>query len=106
MSVTVADTNASQHLSNSFGFAHKPDELLANVGSGKAIWRITITPHASSIIEYALAFGEDDSVVTKLASDEAENFASTFGKVKSEWQKRFAAMFTSRNSYFSGFCRY
>ena len=94
--------DSSNHLANCFGFGRKPDELLVHEHSGQAIWRATLKPHTSLIINYALAIGEQDEAVHTLATQWMKHFDAAFAQVQSEWQKRFEAMFTPGNSCFSG----
>jgi len=89
-------------LANCFSFARKPDKILAQDGSGVAIWRITLKPRSSTNIDYALTLGAKEDDVRALAGKWVGSFSSAFEQVEHDWQERFEAMFTPNNRYFSG----
>jgi hypothetical protein len=89
-------------LANCFSFARKPDALSAQGNSGQALWRVKLRPKAVLVIDYVLAIGEKDPVVHDLAAHTAAHFDTAFQQVPRDWQKRFDAMFTLGNPYFSG----
>ncbi len=94
--------NSRQQLSNCFSFEQKPDELVVNKNSGDAIWSIILRPGTAKVINYVLTFGEKANEVRELALNSAANFNDSFAQVKVDWQKRWKAMFTPGNPYFSG----
>jgi hypothetical protein len=94
--------DATDQLANCFSFAHKPDELLVQENSEQAIWHLTLRPKKSTTIRYVLAIGESDEAVHSLAIKCATHFDAAFKQVQDDWQKRFDAMFTPKNSFFSG----
>ena len=89
-------------LGNCFSFEHKPAELLAQGSSGRAVWRQTLPPGGTLVVNYALAVGENGSEVHGLAAGWAGHFDAAFARVSDDWQQRFDAMFQPRNSFFSG----
>src|ERR1035438_1105783 len=92
----------SNQLANCFFFERKPDELLAQEHSGQAVWHVTLKPTASWTINYALAVGEREGAVRYLAMILNSQFDAIFAQVQNDWQNQFNAMFTPKNSYFSG----
>jgi hypothetical protein len=100
LSAILRDTEDG--LVNCFSFEQKPASLSFRDGSGEARWHISLDGHSSSTIDYVLSLGESEARVHDLAKDWASDFGSVFGKVKSDWQSRFDAMFTPNNKYFSG----
>lgn len=90
----------STNLANCFSFQQKPDELSAD---GKyALWHLTLKPHAAATINYALAIGEKNKTVEDFSEAWVKHFDTVFNQVPDDWQKRFNAMFTPVNPYFSG----
>src|ERR1035441_9643036 len=89
-------------LANCFSFEHTPDALSAQGNSGQALWRVTLRPAATLVINYVLAIGEKDEAVHELSGNLAAHFDAAFEQVQTDWQKRFTAMFTPANAYFSG----
>jgi hypothetical protein len=89
-------------LANCFSFAQAPDALSAEGDSGQALWRVTLSPRATLAVDYVLAIGEKEDAVHDLATNTADHFSMAFDEVKTDWQKRFDAMFALKNSYFSG----
>jgi len=99
---TLSLKDSRGELANCFGFARKPDQLLAQKGGGLAVWQLKLPAHGSATVDYVLAFGEKDADVALLAGKWAGHFDDVFAQVKTDWQKRFDAMFTPGNRYFSG----
>lgn len=93
---------SSSRLANCFAFERKPDVIARDPHSGQALWHISLKPGASVALNYALAFGTDGLAVHDLARRSAENFSAGFARVRSDWQRRFDAMFSPHNSFFSG----
>jgi hypothetical protein len=89
-------------LANCFSFERKPDGLSAQGDSGRAVWRATLRPKEVLSVNYVLAMGETDQAVHNLASNTAAHFDQAFAQVENDWEKRFDAMFTVKNPYFSG----
>jgi hypothetical protein len=89
-------------LANCFSFEHKPDALLVQGNSGQALWHVTLRPKEGLLINYVLAIGEQDEAVHELAGNLATHFDAAFAQIQTDWQKRFDAMFTPKNVYFSG----
>jgi hypothetical protein len=85
-----------------FAFASAPDELRAAGGEGEAIWHFTLPAKGVRTIEYTLAIGETGPAVPALALDWADHFSAAFDGCQRDWSRRFTAMFTPGNPYFSG----
>ncbi len=94
--------NSTQQLSNYFSFEMKPGNLKVGKNYGLATWKIKLEPKERKNINYALSFGEKENEVHDLALKSAAGFDASFKQVKSDWQKRWKAMFTPGNPYFSG----
>ena len=105
-------SNSSDHLANCFALMQKPNELTAGEHSGEAIWRVSLKPKESFTVNYVLAIDQEDarrSGILPLGKSggtplprEAVRFDAAFAQVQTDWQTRFAAMFTPGNPYFSG----
>jgi hypothetical protein len=93
-------TDPTNHLANCFGFEQKPDKLSAT--GAYAIWRLNLKPGGAAIINYTLAIGEENEEVGNLAESWAHYFDDAFDQVPVDWQRRFNAMFTPGNIFFSG----
>ncbi|MDE3059310.1 MAG: hypothetical protein KGJ59_15280, partial [Bacteroidota bacterium] len=94
--------DSRDQFSNCFSFEQAPDELFINTHSGEAGWNIALPPQAKRTINYVLIFGEKENQVHELAAASASHFDNAFKRVKTEWEKRWTAMFTPNNPYFSG----
>lgn len=99
---TLLMQDTKGELANCFSFEKKPGELVALGDSGQARWKVSLAPKSSYTVNYVLSFGQKDKEVRMLAVKWAERFNKTFQQVKTDWQKRFDAMFTPGNKYFSG----
>ena len=89
-------------LANCFSFERAPDALTARGHYGQALWRVTLPPRAGLVVNYGLVIGEKDQIVHDLARHTTAHFDKAFQQVPRDWEKRFKAMFTPKNSYFSG----
>ena len=89
-------------LANCFSFERAPGVLSARGNAGEALWRVKLRPKAGLVIAYVLALGEKDQIVHDLASETAAHFNTAFAQVQNDWRKRFDAMFTPGNAWFSG----
>ncbi len=99
---TLTFSDESNHLANCFSFEQKPDELTVEGNSAYAIWHLHLKPGAPTAINYALAIGEKPGAAINFSETWTESFDKTFTQVQDDWQKRFNAMFTPGNPYFSG----
>ncbi len=99
-SLLVRDTTGE--LANCFSFERRPDALRARGDSGEAVWRLTLRPGGSAVVNYALAVGREKERVHGLALQWASHFDPAFQQVKKAWQGRYEAMFTPKNTFFSG----
>lgn len=88
--------------SNCFSFEQKPDTMVTNEHSAQAVWNVTLPPREQRTINYVLIVGEEKEHVLQLAVASSSHFDDAFKQVKSDWQKRWAAMFMPKNPYFSG----
>ncbi|MCL5021276.1 MAG: hypothetical protein M1339_06415 [Bacteroidetes bacterium] len=89
-------------LNNCFSFENKPEKLSAGEHSGFAAWKLTLQSGDTFVVNYVLTIGRNEEVEHNLALNSATNFDSAFSQVKTGWEKRWVAMFTPGNPYFSG----
>jgi hypothetical protein len=108
-SATTADKGRSLllrdsrgELANCFSFERAPGVLSARGNAGQALWRVKLLPKAGLVIAYVLAIGEKDQIVHDAAAEAAAHFDTAFEQVQKDWRKRFEAMFTPENAWFSG----
>jgi hypothetical protein len=84
-----------------FTFATKPDAVKSDGHQATATWQFQFAPGEVKTIEYVLAFGEGDKVKTD-AEHWAEQFESVFGNARTQWEQRYAQVFTPNNGFFEG----
>jgi hypothetical protein len=92
----------TNRLANCFSFERRPYQLAAEGNSGQAVWHLRLKPKRAVSINYALAIGDDVQTVSELAGKWAKRFDTAFEQVQRDWEARFKAMFTPKNSFFSG----
>jgi len=100
--LSVLFSGPGGQMNNCFSFKEKPQTLLVNAHSGLAGWRLTLQSGESFTVNYVLTIGENKESEHELALNSARNFDTVFALVKTDWEKRWVAMFTPGNRYFSG----
>jgi hypothetical protein len=85
-----------------FAFRTVPDALVAFNSGGTAKWKLSIEPGKSKVIEYAMAHGDQESVVSNNLTSWIDNFEGKFDQVKAVWEKRWAQLFQPNNELISG----
>jgi hypothetical protein len=85
-----------------FTFRTIPDSLKVFNSGGTAHWRLPISAGESKVIEYAMTYGDRESVVKENLASWSSNFDQKFDHVKTVWETRWEQMFQPKNELLSG----
>ncbi len=99
-SVVIKDKNSSSH--TVFAFSEVPQLLSTHSSGAIAKWSFEIPANSSVTLSYVMAFGDDGEIVNEKASKWAEDFERSFVKVKTDWETKWAKLFTPNNDFWSG----
>lgn len=85
-----------------YRFAMAPDQIVTTNGKTLAQWNISLQPHTSREISYALAMEKSADPALKEAHQWGDNFDAAFDAAKTGWEQRWLAVFTPGNATYSG----
>ena len=89
-------------VSRVYHFAIAPSQVVTTNGQTLAQWKISLPPHAGQEISLALALEKTPEPALQKARSWGENYGNTFAAAKTDWEKRWQAVFTPGNSIYSG----
>jgi hypothetical protein len=85
-----------------FAVPENPESLIALNSGGSASWKYELKPGETKTFEYCMAFGDNKENVSNELDDFSGNFGKWFEGVKTDWEKKWAQLFTPDKSLVSG----
>ncbi len=85
-----------------FSVVTNPTSIDAMNCGGKASWKLDLAPGETKVIKYLMTYGDNMSTIKENVSEWSANFDKSFASVKSDWEKKWAQLFTPDKSLVSG----
>jgi len=85
-----------------YHFTLAPDNIVTTNGDTYAQWSISLPPHVGQDISFGLALETTPEPALQKAQRNSENFDTSFSAAKTDWERRWQAVFTPGNAIYSG----
>jgi len=85
-----------------FSLVTNPNMIEAMNCGGKASWKLDLAPGETKVIKYFMTYGDNVSTIKGNVAEWSANFDKSFAGVKTDWEKKWAQLFTPDQSLVSG----